>query len=86
VAIGALAVGLVFLSSCSADVAETLVQCLMDRSQADLKHPLARFYCLGLGFLYLGAQRNTLFIIHLFVRSTQIVQFFLLPLMINYIL
>ncbi|KAJ7533199.1 hypothetical protein O6H91_13G037300 [Diphasiastrum complanatum] len=52
----AIALGLVYVGSCHEDVAQSIVLSLMERSEAELGDPLARFLCLGLGLLYLGKQ------------------------------
>lgn len=52
----AVALGLVYVGSCNDDVAQSIILALMERSEADLGEPLARFLCLGLGLLYLGKQ------------------------------
>jgi 26S proteasome regulatory subunit N1 len=52
----AMALGLVYVGSCNEDVAQSIVLALMNRSEAELGEPLARFLCLGLSLLYLGKQ------------------------------
>lgn len=52
----AVALGLVYVGSCNEVVAQSIFVALMERSEADLGEPLARFLCLGLGLLYLGKQ------------------------------
>ncbi|EPS58899.1 hypothetical protein M569_15913, partial [Genlisea aurea] len=56
IAFTALSLGLVFVGSCNEDIAQTIIFALMDRSEAELGDPLARFLTLGLGLLYLGKQ------------------------------
>ncbi|XP_055683961.1 26S proteasome non-ATPase regulatory subunit 2 [Lutzomyia longipalpis] len=52
----ALAVGMIAVGSCNADITETLIQTIMERTEADFKDTYARFLPLGLGLLYLGRQ------------------------------
>ncbi|KAG1670671.1 hypothetical protein FOA52_010946 [Chlamydomonas sp. UWO 241] len=52
----ALALGLVFTSTCKEDIVMGILQALMCRSEADLASPFAKYLCLGLGFLFLGKQ------------------------------
>jgi 26S proteasome regulatory subunit N1 len=54
VALAALSLGHVFVGSCNEDVGFALVTRLMESSDADLDHPMARFLCLGLGLLFFG--------------------------------
>lgn len=54
----ALAVGLIGVGSCNAEITETLIQTIMERSEADFKDTYSRFLPLGLGLLYLGRQES----------------------------
>jgi 26S proteasome regulatory subunit N1 len=54
--LAALACGLVAVGTCNGEVTSLLLQCLMERTEADLKDPSARFIALGLGLTYLGKQ------------------------------
>ena len=56
IAFAAIALGLVYVGSCNEDVAQNIVLALMERSEAELGDPLARFLPLGLGLLFLGKQ------------------------------
>ncbi|KAL8031536.1 hypothetical protein ABFX02_13G032500 [Erythranthe guttata] len=56
IAFTAISLGLVFVGSCNEDIAQAIIIALMDRSEAELGDPLARFLPLGLGLLYLGKQ------------------------------
>lgn len=56
VSFAALALGMVFVGTCSDDVGSVLVQRLMESSTEDLDNTMSRFLCLGLGLLYLGKQ------------------------------
>lgn len=56
IAFAALSLGLIYVGSCHEDIAQSIIFCLMERSEADLGEPLVRFLCLGLGLLYLGKQ------------------------------
>ena len=52
----ALALGLVFASTCHGDSAEAIIQALMLRGELELGSPFAKFLALGLGLLFLGRQ------------------------------
>ena len=54
VAFAALSLGIIYAGSCNYRVSQTIITALMERSEAELLDPLARFLCLGLGLLYLG--------------------------------
>jgi 26S proteasome regulatory subunit N1 len=54
--IAALALGMISVGSCNSEVTETLLQTIMERSEADLKDTYSRFLPLGLGLVYLGRQ------------------------------
>lgn len=54
--ITALALGMIAVGSCNAEVTETLLQVIMDRSESELKDTYARFLPLGLGLVYLARQ------------------------------
>lgn len=58
IAFAAISLGLVYVGSCNEDVAQNIVLALMERSEAELADPLARFLPLGLGLLFLGKQVN----------------------------
>ncbi|MCL7037279.1 hypothetical protein MKW94_003220 [Papaver nudicaule] len=58
IAFTAISLGLVFVGSCNADVAQSIILALMDRNEAELGEPLTRLLPLGLGLLYLGKQEN----------------------------
>ncbi|KAI3844239.1 hypothetical protein MKX03_032310, partial [Papaver bracteatum] len=58
IAFTAISLGLVFVGSCHADVAQSIILALMDRNEAELGEPLTRLLPLGLGLLYLGKQEN----------------------------
>jgi len=49
-----LALGMIYVGKCNESVGSTLVQKLMEASEADLDHSHTRFLCLGLGLLFLG--------------------------------
>lgn len=55
-AMAALAVGMIGVGSCNAEMTELLIQTIMERTEADFKDTYARFLPLGLGLLYLGRQ------------------------------
>mmetsp|Transcript_31070 Transcript_31070/g.68978 ORF Transcript_31070/g.68978 Transcript_31070/m.68978 type:complete len:901 (-) Transcript_31070:581-3283(-) len=52
----ALALGLVFTSTCKEDIVMAILQALMCRSEAELQTPFAKYLCLGLGLLFLAKQ------------------------------
>ncbi|CAK9020190.1 26S proteasome non-ATPase regulatory subunit 2 [Durusdinium trenchii] len=58
VSIAGLALGLVFAGTANEDVVTTLVQRLMEASEAELDQPIAKMLCVGLGVLFLGCQEN----------------------------
>lgn len=53
-AFAAVALGLVHVGSCNGEAGSTILQCIMERTAADLDQSVARFLCLGLGLLFLG--------------------------------
>uniref|UniRef100_A0A7S2V4A2 26S proteasome non-ATPase regulatory subunit 2 homolog n=1 Tax=Fibrocapsa japonica TaxID=94617 RepID=A0A7S2V4A2_9STRA len=54
VSLAALSLGLIFVGSCNEEVGSTLVQRLMESSDAELDQTVSRFLALGLGLLFLG--------------------------------
>lgn len=54
--ITALALGMIAVGSCNAEVTGTLLQVIMERSESELKDTYARFLPLGLGLVYLARQ------------------------------
>jgi len=53
----ALGLGLIFVGTCDADLTDTFVQSLLERSTGDdLNNPYSRYLCLALGLLFLGKQ------------------------------
>jgi 26S proteasome regulatory subunit N1 len=50
----ALALGMIFVGSCNADITGSIVQVFFERDDTALSSTYARFLCLGLGLLYLG--------------------------------
>lgn len=52
----ALALGLVFTSTCKEDIVMAILQALMCRSEAELQTPFAKQLCLGLGMLFMAKQ------------------------------
>merc|ERR1711871_430588 len=54
--LAALSLGMVFAGSCNEEVSASLLQRLMSSSDAELDQTHARFLCLGLGLVFLGAQ------------------------------
>jgi 26S proteasome regulatory subunit N1 len=55
-ALAALGLGLVFVGTCNEDVAQSIIQTLMERSETELKSPYAKFFALGIGLVFLGQQ------------------------------
>lgn len=58
VGMSAVACGLVAVGSCNGEVTSSILQCLMEHTEADLKDTYARFLPLGLGLCYLGKQEG----------------------------
>ncbi|XP_063243061.1 26S proteasome non-ATPase regulatory subunit 2 [Bacillus rossius redtenbacheri] len=56
VGVAGLACGMIAVGSCNPEVTGTIVQTLMEKSEADLRDTYARFLPLGLGLCYLGRQ------------------------------
>jgi len=54
VGMAGLACGMIAVGSCNPDVTATIVQTLMEKSEADLHDTYARFLPLGLGLCHLG--------------------------------
>jgi 26S proteasome regulatory subunit N1 len=54
--LSSLACGLVSVGTCNAEVTSLLLQCLMERSELELKDTHARYIALALGLCYLGRQ------------------------------
>ena len=55
-ALAALCMGFVFMSTCNEDVANAIMQGIMERDPKDLEAPIAIFFALGLGLTFLGQQ------------------------------
>eukprot|EP01137_Pigoraptor_chileana_P004075 Opistho-2@45258 len=56
VGVTALSLGLIAVGTCHAEITSTILQTIMEKSDAQLKDPYARFLALGLALLYLGKQ------------------------------
>lgn len=54
--IAALALGMICVGSCNSDVTETLIQTIMERTEADFRDTFSKYLFLGLGLVYLGRQ------------------------------
>ena len=54
--IAAMVLGLIFLGTCNEEAANSIFQTWMEREPQDLDNPHARYYALGLGFLFFGRQ------------------------------
>jgi 26S proteasome regulatory subunit N1 len=58
--LAALSIGFIFVGSCNGDIADTIVQTLMERAEKDanqLDDKFTRFMLLGLGLLFVGDSR-----------------------------
>ena len=49
-----LACGMIAVGSCNGEVTSTILQTLLEKTEAELKDTYARFLALGLGLTYLG--------------------------------
>ncbi|XP_067938039.1 26S proteasome non-ATPase regulatory subunit 2-like [Watersipora subatra] len=58
VGMAALACGMISVGSCNGDVTSTILQTLMEKSEADLKSTYSKFLALGLSLTYLGKQED----------------------------
>ncbi|XP_067655757.1 26S proteasome non-ATPase regulatory subunit 2-like [Haliotis asinina] len=56
IGMAALACGMISVGSCNGDVTSTVLQTMMERSEADLKDTYSRYLALGLALTYLGKQ------------------------------
>merc|ERR1712025_537578 len=56
VGVTALATGLISVGSCNGEVTSTILQTLMEKTEADMKDTFAKFLPLGIGLCYLGKQ------------------------------
>jgi len=56
IGMASLACGMIAVGSCNGDVTSTILQTLMEKTEADLKSTYARFIALGLALTYLGKQ------------------------------
>ncbi|KAL3841860.1 hypothetical protein ACJMK2_019957 [Sinanodonta woodiana] len=56
IGISALTCGMIAVGSCNGDVTSTILQTMMERSDADLKDTFGRFLALGLALAFLGKQ------------------------------
>ncbi|XP_055338382.1 26S proteasome non-ATPase regulatory subunit 2-like [Paramacrobiotus metropolitanus] len=54
----AVSLGLVAVGTCNAQIAEAILQTMMERTALELKDPLAKMLALGLGLLHLGQQER----------------------------
>ena len=54
--IAALSLGLISVGSCNGDVTSAILQCMIEKSETDLKDTHARFLALGIGLCYLQKQ------------------------------
>ncbi|XP_021943715.1 26S proteasome non-ATPase regulatory subunit 2 [Folsomia candida] len=56
--LAALSCGLIAVGTCDATVTQLLLQCLMERTELELKDPTAKYIALGLGLNFLGKQEQ----------------------------
>ncbi|KAJ3225375.1 proteasome regulatory particle base subunit [Clydaea vesicula] len=54
--LAALSLGLIFIGTCHGELTSSILQTMMERSEAELKDNFAKFMGLGLALLYLGKQ------------------------------
>ena len=54
----ALALGLSFVGQCNGDVAEAIIQTLMERDEAQLNDHFAKYFGVGLALLFMGQQNK----------------------------
>lgn len=54
----ALSLGLTFVGQCNGEVAEAIVQTLMERDEAQLNEHFAKFFGVGLALLFMGQQNK----------------------------
>mmetsp|Transcript_9166 Transcript_9166/g.19134 ORF Transcript_9166/g.19134 Transcript_9166/m.19134 type:complete len:942 (+) Transcript_9166:135-2960(+) len=54
VSLAGLALGMIYVGKCDDDVGGSIVQRLMEATDEELNHSHAKFFCLGLGLLFLG--------------------------------
>jgi 26S proteasome regulatory subunit N1 len=54
IGMAALSCGMISVGTCNGEVTSTLLQTLMEKSEAELKETYARFIALGLALTYLG--------------------------------
>eukprot|EP00826_Nyctotherus_ovalis_P051988 TRINITY_DN6539_c0_g1_i2.p1 TRINITY_DN6539_c0_g1~~TRINITY_DN6539_c0_g1_i2.p1 ORF type:complete len:588 (-),score=191.36 TRINITY_DN6539_c0_g1_i2:207-1970(-) len=57
-AMAALCLGVVFIGSCNPDVLNGIMQGMVEREAPSLEHPLARYFALALGLVFLGQQEK----------------------------
>lgn len=57
-AFAALSLGLSFVGQCNDDVANAIIQTLMDRTEEQLNSHTARYFGIGLALLYMGQQNK----------------------------
>ena len=50
---------MIAVGTCHGNVCSTILQTLMEKSEADLKDPFAKFLALGLGLVFLGRQDDS---------------------------
>lgn len=57
-AYAALSLGLSFVGQCNGEVAEAIIQTLMERSEEQLNEPFAKYFGVGLALLFMGQQNK----------------------------
>lgn len=53
-AVASLTIGMVYVGTCNEDAAQSILQNLMEREEAEVDSPFCRLFALGLGLLFLG--------------------------------
>jgi 26S proteasome regulatory subunit N1 len=53
-AVAALTLGLIYVGTCNEEVAQAILQTLMEMEEKEIDNPFSRLFCLGLGLLFLG--------------------------------
>lgn len=57
-AFAALSLGIIFVGQCNGEVAEAIIQTLMDRTEDQLNSHYAKLFGVGLALLYMGQQNK----------------------------
>lgn len=60
IGVTALACGLISVGHGNSEVSETILQTLLEKSEAELKDTFAKFLALGIGLTYLGTRASSI--------------------------